>query len=878
MTRFGTIMAFCLSFILSSFYLSMGAQSLSSLPKASNVSTGTLPNGISYYLVANGGSKGYADFALVQKGAVSEEQSKSALTELPHFQSGKPYQYLAKLGVGYEKNGQFRKEDGSVTYDFKHVPVSKQDVRDTVLLLLFDISETFPYEQAVIVSGDIDSKAIMERINVFSMMVTQRDKAPSSGTGLWQPSENMNFSFTEAPDQLEAVLAVSYSSARTPQDAMGTVQPLVLEMFASELGSLLESRVRILFRELNIPLAEVNSVYRSSADGPGDECFTLTVTVPASRMSAASAALATVLSELDASGASLPEFSSVRRRVLDSFSASKDLSDAEWVEKCRSSYLYGSSLASPEAVREFFATRDIAEGRELELFNSFVSALLDRERALDFSVVAPGSVADGQKVQDSFRAGWDASASVQPHEYAVNGRDTLGLYAPRKLKVKLKRSVPEPLTGGEMWTFSNGMRVIYKKSEALKGAFSYGFLINGGYADVPSLSRGEGGFISDMLLLDDIAGMSSDSFSRMLSANGIGFRPSVSLTGLTITGSAPSSKLTLLLKSLLSVANSRSVNGDAYSYYRESERLRLSVSRKRQEGINAAVDSIVCPDYLFTGYKDAAALSDDLPFRAEQYFARRFGKCDDGVLVLVGDLDPFAVKKVLQNHLGGFATGGAPSVRPQIKYNLRSGASTYTVDSEDSSVGNGERSVTVSQSALLPFTLERYFASEVAAMEIGKALAAALCDEGMSVDIAPSFSVFPEEMFSIRISCAPAEWRGLPSGVRGDDLLMALVDMRSALSELAAGGGQGSLRATGWFGTVALSDQSVAESKTELQHRYERSLQRPETLVDAALMRYSVGKDVVTGYKDKIASVTSSTVRELISALQDGSKVEYIIY
>lgn len=856
----------------------MGAQSLSSLPKASNVSTGTLPNGISYYLVTNGESKGYADFALVQKGAVSEEVSKSALTDLPHFQSGKPYQYLAKLGVGYEKSGQFRTEEGSLTYDFKHVPVSRQDVRDTVLLLLFDISETFPYEQAVIVSGDIDSKAILERINVFSMMVTPRSPAPSPGIDPWEPSESLIFSFIETPSRPEAVLTASYSSARTPLYAMGTVQPLVIEMFSRELGAVLERRVKMLFRERGIPLAEAGCSYRSSADGPDNERFSISVTVPATDMTVAAEALATVLAELDGKGVSLSEFSSARRGVLDSYLSSKTLTDAEWVEKCRSSYLYGSSLASPETVGGFFATRDISADREHELFNSYVTALLDKDRALEVSIEAPFSSADGQRTLQAFRSAWDAASSSHSREYVVNESDTLSLYYPRKLKAKLKRTVPEPVTGGEMWTFSNGMKVVFKKSEATKGMFTYGFLLNGGYADVPSLSQGEGGFIGDLLLTNDIAGMSSESFARMLEANGIGFNPSVSLTGLTVRGAAPSSKLSLLLKSLLSVANARAVNAESFSYYRESESLRLSVSRKRQEGINAIVDSIMCPDFIYSEYKNASSLQDDLPLRAEQYFAKRFSKCDDGVFVLVGDLDPYTAKKVLQQYLGGFATGGVPSVRPRIKYNIRSGASTYTADSESSVVGNGDRCVTMAQSVLLPFTLERLVTSGIAAMEVQKSLAAALCDEGMTVQAVPSFSVFPEEKFSLRIYCAPADKHGLPAGVKGEDLLMSLVDIRSALSELAAGGGSGSLRATGWLETIALSDESVAASKAEILHRFEMAVLQPETLVDAALMRYSIGKDIVTGYKEKIGSVTPRSVREFISAIQEGSKVEYILY
>ena len=139
MMRLITKLAICLFVLLSTITFSLSAQTLSSLPKASEVATGVLPNGISYYLVSNKDVRGHADFALVQKGAADEAVAKAALTELPHFQSGRPYQYLAKLGVGYQKYGHFRSEGRSVVYHFKDVPVDRQEVRDTVLLLLFDI-------------------------------------------------------------------------------------------------------------------------------------------------------------------------------------------------------------------------------------------------------------------------------------------------------------------------------------------------------------------------------------------------------------------------------------------------------------------------------------------------------------------------------------------------------------------------------------------------------------------------------------------------------------------------------------------------------------------------------------------------------------------
>ena len=855
---------FTLTFLLSLLTFTLGAQSLPSLPAASGVVTGTLPNGITYYLVSNPSVKGHADMALVQKGPVREEVAKAALSELPHFQSGKPYQFLAKLGVGYDNFGYIRSTEASTTYFFHDVPVSKAAVRDTALLLLFDISETCPYEQAIIVSGDLDKAVVRERMTVFSMMVTQRERVPEPPAYEWTPSEGPVVRFIQASPQDEATLTVRYSSPRTPREAMNTAQPLVTELFAEELGVIVQDRLERAFRDARIPLARTLSQYRGSADGPGAERYSFSVTTGKDDLLKATEAAGAVLGELDAHGASLQEFQDARDRFLSSmvpFSSAP--SNSDWVQKCESAFLYGSNLADPSYVRDFFSSRNIASQRELELFNDFVSALLDPERAVTLRYEAPADSLAAGPLKAAFAAGWaSASAGAPAHGPVVSQKDTLGLFT-TKQKSKLKQTVAEPMTGGELWTFANGMRVIFKRSTAVKGSFSYGFLLNGGYADVPGLAQGEGGFIADMLTLNDIGGLPGSSFAKMLEANGIEFTPSVSLTDFRITGRAPSRKFQLLMKSLLTLAHDRSVNKDAYEYYRSGERLRLSMERKQHAGIDAVVDSIMCPGFRHTPGKLLSGLSDDLPERAASYFSDVFSRCNDGVLVLVGDLDPYMLKKFLPRFMGGFVVGGRPSARPQVEFPFRSGWSTYTVDAEGSGVGTGEPCITVAESALVPFTMERYLSFKVAVMELRKHLAGALAETGMYAEVSDDLDLFPAERVTVRIVCRPAAESGLPADVVAEDPLRVLGVMRSALAEFSAAGP---------------SAASVADSKATLLSAAEAQLTDPSCLVDAALMRYSAGKDFVTGLKNKASAVTPASVKEVLSAMDSGAKVEFVVY
>ena len=80
------------------------------------------------------------------------------------------------------------------------------------------------------------------------------------------------------------------------------------------------------------------------------------------------------------------------------------------------------------------------------------------------------------------------------------------------------------------------------------------------------------------------------------------------------------------------------------------------------------------------------------------------------------------------------------------------------------------------------------------------------------------------------------------------------------------------------FSASGPSAASVAEARTTLLALAEMQLSDPGCLVDAALTRYSAGKDMVTGYKSKANSVTPASVKEILAALDAGSKVEFVVY
>lgn len=849
---------YLISFVafLALFAFEVRAQKLSSLPQASEIVTGVLPNGITFYIITNTASTGYADFALVQKGHVDEALSRDALAELPHFQKDSPCQFLAKLGVSPEKFGYVRKGE----YRFSDVPVSEKSVCDTTLLMLFDLSARHPYEQAVIVSGDVKVAEIRERMNVFSMMVTPRIPAPKDEAQVEIPDGVVVKAHVHTGSQVVGIRA-EYASPRTPKAQMKTVLPLVTEMFARELDIIVRERLARTLRQRAIPVAGIDIRYHSSAESLGPESFTIGLITDEAHLEAASRALADVLAGIDKFGATADEYADAKEEILGTVHKSTSLSvttNSEYLDRCSAAFLYGASLASRKAIDDFLSSRDIPVERETELFNNYASALLSPSEGLTLSFDV-ASEEKGAELAGMFVSSWE-----NPEYEAIPATrgDTLSL-SHNVPKVKLKATASEPVTGGQMWTFSNGMRVIWRRT-ATPGCFSYALMLNDGATSIPSISQGQCGFVSDILSLCDVAGLAGPDFSRMLRANGISMSTTVGISDMRISGSAPVSRMELLLKSLLSLSqSSRAVSLASYRYYRDCEQLRIAASHHTEAAVTEYLDSLLCPDYVYTSKREPSGLTDELPTLAGNYFESQFSHCQGGVLVLVGDIDQFELKKVLSSYLGGFGTSRHRSLRPQVAFNLRSGTTTYTSWSGDAVVGDGTPAVDIAISTKLPYTMERKMSFRLALTALKRELVRAAYPYGMSVDVTGSFDLVPSENVNVKLRLTPVPASGLPSGVEPADPLVAISAIRTVLDALPS---------------VKISSADLKAWKASLAASLDAVLSTPEGMTEAAMTRYSLGKDIVSGRKDKLAAVNESSVREVLTALSAAGRVEYIVY
>ena len=862
--------------VMAGMFLStiMPSQNLPVLPPDGAVKAGALPNGMGYYIVTNPTRKGVADFALVQRTGLENiddsasfravSVSRDALSVLPHTDGMTVQKFFASHGVTPGREGFVKVSENHTEYRFNDVLLSKPEVLDSALLVLVDMADRAtvsedpfvkkwyaPSDQAVVIAGDVDAASVAQKLKMLSYMTPAAPSSPRKGY-VWEDKEAVYESVGQTHQGLASFSAV-WTSARTPREYMNTIQPVIYELFLAELGMVSEDYISDALRSRNIPYASISCVHRSSIQSSRDEEFAVSVSVAEKDFAEAVRAVGEVMSRIDAGKTDVDDLLRMKRMYMDSAreQAFRSVQDnSEYVDKCVNSFISNGSLASYRTKVNFLSGRVLADSTEIRLFNSISSALLDPHLNLSVSYSAP---VPADSVKAVFAQGWMSSRDSSGFQSGYTHSDVPYFeYLGPKMKVKTERT--DHMSGGLEWVFSNGFKVVYRRMPT-DGRLYYDLAINSGLSSIQDLRKGEGGYVSDYFLLSRINGMPADDFVATLEAAGMSLDVQVDLNSTSIRGSADEDDLDYMMSALHAVVYGRKTDYDAVRYYESGEPLRHAARKGTAAEMVATVNDIMCPDYEYVSYRMSENLSPDLAVKADAFFSELSGKMNDGVLILLGDIDPLVLKKKLLTYVGGFVTTGRAFRRPVVRYVPASGWSTYTVQGD-------RNSVDIAMSMPLALTVDNYMAAEVAAMVFRKMVSEALADTGMYPSLSYDLKIYPNERVDFHITLNEVSEDGFSSDTKVSGPIEALSAVRSVLSDVA---------------DSEISAADVEMFKIQLKDRMTADMKEPAYWLDVISRRHLAGKDFTSGYETRINGVTVDKVRAILAGLNDGTRVEYII-
>lgn len=128
----------------------MAASAANPIPVDPAVRTGTLPNGLTYYIRHNATPAGQADFFIAQRvGSVNELEGQEGLAHFlehmcfngtEHFPGNSLISYLESLGVKFGRNLNAYTSTDETVYNICEVPTARQSALDSCVMILGDWS------------------------------------------------------------------------------------------------------------------------------------------------------------------------------------------------------------------------------------------------------------------------------------------------------------------------------------------------------------------------------------------------------------------------------------------------------------------------------------------------------------------------------------------------------------------------------------------------------------------------------------------------------------------------------------------------------------------------------------------------------------------
>ena len=848
--------------------LSAHAENIKVLPSDPAVKTAVMPDGLKCYVVSSPYLKGMADFALVQNTGTASDLhiggdkvmalSRDGLSGQPRLLAESVQGHFTSLGAVAGKEGFVTVTDDATVYHFMNVNLSARETAlDSSLLVLMGMVEKFasqddedvrkwyaPADQAVVIAGDVDAPAVIEKIRMLSYMVPAAGSMPRHGY-LWQKSEARSEVSADPSTQL-TVVSATWRLPRSPRERMNTVQPLVFEKYTHVAAHVARRRIETLLRSQKVPVAQVRCRYCLPENYLDDNKFEVTVQVEPGNSYSAIRAIASAMSSIASGKVEFPEFKDALSEYFEArIAQEKALSNSKYIKLCTSAFLYNESLASEAEEREFLMTRSLSGEEELAIFWSIASASFKPDMNVTLSCTTPDEQMTAERLSEIFGSMWEENIDF-PYEQGVPSL----VSEAEKIKVKTVRK--EYLTGGSIWTMSNGLRVIVKKTDE-KNVVNWAYISNGGYGNVSDIEPGEGAYFSDYPDFCTVGGLGAEAFKAAIAREGMTMNINVGHSATSFSGRVPDDRLEYLVRVLLTQLNDMKPDPKVFEYADECEDLRLLSVKGTIEDRISEIDSVLCPDYKYSKCK--SGMSYRFLDKGEALFERIAGCSDSGVLVLVGDVDEKALKTALVSYAGNFKTLGRRPSRPVSNYQPLSGTvGLYRKGTENS--------IDVVLSAPVLLTGEGYHAAEVTALCLRHALSRIVTGRGMHVRVSHSCDLHPHERVSIMLSLREASVEGFATGTSHHEPQEALAEVREMLRDLE---------------NIELTDAELASYKALVKQKIKRMHQNPDFWYDVLALRYIEGKDYYSSYESKIDAITKDDVMGMLRLLSKGSRVEYVI-
>lgn len=430
-----------------------------------------------------------------------------------------------------------------------------------------------PDLQGLIIVGDIDVDAIEARIKEMFADIEAPVNPTPRPQFMIEDNEEPIIAVCSDPEQTNYQVNLYYKHDATPDSLKNDIQYWMANYMLDIISTMQINRLEELTHKPNPPFVYGYSFYSDYYIAPTKDSWTsMAMAKDAAGIDEAITALVTENNRMRQFGFTASEYERAKadflKQVENSYNERNNTKNGTYVNECINHFLSNEPLMGIET--EYALYSNIIPNIPLEYINALAQQLIP-ENNLVITVMAPqkeGEVLPTEKEILAFYENANA-LTVEPYEEEVfDGPIVENM--PKPGKIKKVKELPE--FDAKELTLSNGIKVVYKKTNFKEDEIRFSAKSLGGVSALPQDDPTTLSLLPELITLGGVGNFSTIDLPKVLAGKKVSVKPSISTYDESLNGLSTPKDLETMMQLIYLYFTSPRADEDAFQSYIERKR------------------------------------------------------------------------------------------------------------------------------------------------------------------------------------------------------------------------------------------------------------------------------------------------------------------
>jgi len=510
-----------------------------------------------------------------------------------------------------------------------------------------------PDLQGLIIVGDIDVDAIEARIKeMFADIKAPVNPAPRPQFMI-DDNEEPIVAICSDPEQTNYQVSLYYKSDATPDSLKNDMQYWMAQYMLDMISTMQINRLKELTQKANPPFVYGYSYYSSYYVSPTKDAWTsIAMAKDASGIDEAITALVAENKRMQQFGFTSAEYERAKadfmKQVESQYKEKNNTENGSYVGECLNHFLSNEPMMGIETEYTYYG--QIVPNLPLEYINMVAKQLIP-ENNLVITVVAPQKEGEVLPTKEEILAVYEKANAAEVEAYKEEVFEgPIVPNMPKPGKIKSEEAIAD--LDATMLTLSNGMKVIYKKTNFKEDEIRFSAISYGGISVLPQDDPVTLHALPELITLGGVGNFSAIDLPKVLAGKKVTVRPSISSYTEGMNGTSTPKDLETMMQVIYLYFTSPRADEEAFSSYIERNRGMLeNIELNPMVRFSDSLISVMYGNHPFQMRMKAADLDKIDYKKAMEYYKDRFADPNNFTLYFVGNIDENQFKPLVEQYL-----------------------------------------------------------------------------------------------------------------------------------------------------------------------------------------------------------------------------------